>query len=168
MTTGEKHMPARLQSLSVARLNRLRQQELVGRRALRLIFLGLAFLSTAGLLYLTQASAVTTTTYEIEELQAEKERLQREADRLRAEIAMLTAPDNMRERALVLGFYPSSPANFLSVAEIPSIERAIPVAAVEDTPPTSLQMFIAQANDWLQFAVSFVPAPAQVEAGSAE
>jgi cell division protein FtsL len=95
--------------------SRLRRQELIQRHVLRLICLGIAILSLAGLLYLTQRSALTTTTYEIQELQLEKQRLQRQRDRLRADIARLTAPERVRARAEALGFEPAQPAEFLAI-----------------------------------------------------
>lgn len=165
--TGENYMSARLQTLSISRLNRLRQQELVGRHVLRLIFLGLTVLSLAGLLYLTQASAVTTTTYEIEELQNERQRLQREADRLRAEIAMLTTPEQIRERALALGFQPAQPADFLAVAEIPAVERPVQLADEVAHPATPFDVLVNHANNWLHAVVGLMPATSPVEAGPA-
>lgn len=168
-------MPAQLQTLSLSRLSRLRRQELVERRVLRLIFLGLVVLSLAGLLYLTQASAVTTTDYEIQELQHEKQRLQRERDRLRAEIAVLTLPDNVEARAQALGFRASPPAEFLVVNEVPIMAQRSPTSSSglrartssPERPPAPLETLLTRTSTWLQTAIRLLPAPQQAEAGSA-
>ncbi len=189
-------MPAQLQTLSLSRLSRLRRQELIERRVLRLIFLGLVVLSLAGLLYLTQASAVTTTTYEIQELQHERERLLRGRDRLRAEIAVLTSPENVEARAQALGFRAAPPAEFLVVTEVPiqqmadgrwsvsplvvwssshSIDLSTRLPDYGTTRPPDhpaigyqpLETLLTRASTWLQGAMSLLPAPQQVEAGSA-
>lgn len=130
-----------LQTLPLSRLSRLRRQELIQRHVLRLICLGIAVLSLAGLLYLTQRSAVTTTTYEIQELQLEKERLQRKRDRLRADIARLTAPERVSTRAEALGFEPAHPTEFLAInmatINVPSVPVARISADIEPAAPQS-------------------------------
>jgi cell division protein FtsL len=177
-------MPAQTQTLSLARFSRLRRQELVERRALRLIFLGLVILSLAGLLYLTQASAVTTTTYEIQELQRQKQRLQRRRDHLRAEIAALTSPERVEARARALGFRAAPPAEFLAVTEVPVLalssasvmtqQSSVPPTRLgtdasppESRPPAPLETFLSRTSNWLQIAMGLLPAPQQVEAGAA-
>ncbi|MFQ5595009.1 MAG: hypothetical protein ACE5HA_12760 [Anaerolineae bacterium] len=161
-------MPAQLQTLSLLRLGRLRRQELVERHVLRLIFLGLVILSLAGLLYLTQASAVTTANYEIQELQREKQRLQRERDRLRAEIAALTSPQSVEARAQTLGFRASPPAEFLVVNEVPIMARQLSVPSPPESMPAPLEMLLTRTSVWLQTAIGLLPAPQRAEAGSAE
>jgi len=185
-------MPAQTQTLSLSRFSRLRRQELVERRALRLIFLGLVILSLAGLLYLTQASAVTTTTYEIQELQRQKQRLQRRRDHLRAEIAALTLPENVEARARALGFRAAPPAEFLAVTEVPVLalssagvmaqQSSVPSTRLrtgpstrlkteasppESRPPAPLETLLSRTSNWLQIAMGLLPAPQQVEAGAA-
>lgn len=160
-------MPAQLQTLSLSRLSRLRRQELIERRVLRLIFLGLVVLSLAGLLYLTQASAVTTTTYEIQELQRDRERLLRRRDRLRAEIAVLTSPENVKARAQALGFRAAPPAEFLAIgrwADGPPSAISHQPSAIGYQP---LEALLSRASTWLQGAMNLLPAPQQVEAGTA-
>lgn len=161
-------MPAQLQTLSLSRLSRLRRQELVERRVLRLIFLGLVVLSLAGLLYLTQASAVTTANYEIQELQREKQRLQRERDRLRADIAALTSPQYVEARAQALGFRTLPPAEFLVVTEVPIVAQQLPVTSPSKSPPAPLEMLLTRTSVWLQTAIGLLPAPQPVEAGPAQ
>jgi cell division protein FtsL len=161
-------MPAQVQTLSLSRFSRLRRQELIERRVLRLIVLGLMALSLAGLLYLTQASAVTTTTYRIRELQAEKQRLQRERDRLRADIAVLAAPEVVQEKARKLGFRPALPSEFLLVREIPVMARQSPATSPTDrTFPSLLDSLLARTENLLRMAMSLLPEPAQAEAGPA-
>ncbi len=160
-------MSAQLQTLSLSRLSRLRRQEIVERHMLRLIILGLVVLSLAGLLYLTQASAVTTTTYEIQELQQKKERLQRRRDRLRADIAALTRPERVKARAEELGFRPADPSEFLAVSKVPVVAQAPPISP-EKQPHSAAESFLMRVSTWLQASASVFPAPQQVEAGSAE
>ncbi len=159
-------MSAQLETLS--RLSRLRRQELVERRVLRLIFLGLVVLSLAGLLYLTQASAVTTATYEIQELQRQAQRLERRRDRLRADIARLTSPENVQARARALGFRASPPAEFLVVTEVPIMVQRPPMTPLPDRPPAPLEVLLSRTSNWLQTAMSLLPAPQRVEAGPAK
>lgn len=161
-------MPAQLQTVSLSRLSRLRRQELVERRVLRLVFLGLLVLSLAGLLYLTQASAVTTLSYEIQELQRDKQRLKRERDRIRAEIAVLTSPERVEARARALGFRALPPAEFLAVTEVPIVAKRLPSTSPPEEPPAPLETLLARTSTWLQTAVGLLPAPQRVEAGPAD
>lgn len=162
-------MSAQLQTLSLSRLSRLRRQELIEQHLLRLICLGLVALSLAGLLYLTQASAVTTTTYEIQELQQREQRLLRKRDRLRAKIAADTQPQILRDQALALGFESTPPSEFLPVIETPVLaqqpRRAIPLA---EQPPGPLEHALTEASEWFQDTMGLLPAPRQVEAGAVE
>jgi hypothetical protein len=140
-TEAQAEALAYLQTLPLSRWlvtehSRLRRQELIRRHVLRLICLGIAILSLAGLLYLTQRSAVTTTTYEIQELQLEKVRLQRERDLLRADVARLTAPERVRARAEALGFEPAHPTEFVAI-NMPAAPRARTAAITEQAPSPS-------------------------------
>ncbi len=112
-------MPANFQALTLTNLSRLRRQDVVERYALQLVCFGLLVLSLAGLLYLTQASALVTTMYQIEELQQEKQRLQRERDRLRAEIARHTTPERIKVRAQELGFESPAQVEYLAIEKLP-------------------------------------------------
>ncbi len=159
-------MSAQLQTLS--RLSRLRRQELVERRVLRLIFLGLVVLSLAGLLYLTQASAVTTANYEIQELQRDKLRLQRKRDRLRAENAALTSPPYVEARAEALGFRAVPAAEFLVVNEVPILAQRSPTTSPPESTPAPLETLLTRTSVWLQTAIGLLPAPQRVEAGPAQ
>lgn len=160
-------MPTHLQTLSLSHLSRLRQQEFVERHALRVVFLGIVVLSLAGLLYLTQASAVTTTTYEIQELQDKKQRLQRKRDRLQGEIAGFTSPERIRSRAQALGFRMSPPDEFLTVTKTPVVAQRSPIITATQAPPSRLETLLTQTSHWLHTAVTLLPAPQKVEAGSA-
>lgn len=162
-------MPVQLQTLSFndIRPTIRKQQELIERHALRLICLGIATLSLAGLLYLTQASAITTTTYEIQELQRKQQRLQRTRDRLRAEIAALTSPEHVKAQARALGFRESSPAEFLAVNEIPMVVQQSLASTPEEGPPAPLEVLLTRTSHWLRTAMTLLPAPQQVEAGPA-
>lgn len=159
-------MPAKPQMLPVSRLSRLRREEFVERHLLRLIFLGLVVLSLAGLLYLTQASAVTKTYYEIQDLLEEKEHKLRRRDELREDIAELTEPESVAQRARERGFRPAGPPELVAVPKIPVVAQQPLDASPSESSSATAERLLTQASNWLQTAISLLPAPQQVEAGS--
>lgn len=85
----------------------------------------LLILGTFGLvgwLYLTQASAVTATSYRIDELRLELDQLQNRNAALRLEIAQLEALPRIEQRALALGFQPTTNVRYLPVPNYPASE----------------------------------------------
>ena len=79
----------------------------------------LATFSLVGWLYLTQASAVTTTSYRIDELRLELDQVGKQNAALTLEIARLEALPHIEARARELGFEPTSNIRYLSVANYP-------------------------------------------------
>jgi len=79
----------------------------------------LATFSLVGWLYLTQASAVTTTSYRIDELRLELDQLKNQNAALVIEIAELEALSRVEARARVLGFEPNPNIEYLPVSNYP-------------------------------------------------
>ena len=93
----------------------------------------LATFSLVGWLYLTQASAVTTTTYRIDELRLELDRLRNENAALTLEIAQLEALAHVEKRAQDLGFTPTTNVRYLAVDNYPvSTEEEPKMVAYSD------------------------------------
>jgi hypothetical protein len=83
----------------------------------------LLILGTFGLvgwLYLTQASAVTATSYRIDELRLELDHLKNQNAALSLEIAELEALPRIEQRARALGFQPTTNVRYLPVANYPA------------------------------------------------
>jgi hypothetical protein len=79
----------------------------------------LATFSLVGWLYLTQASAVTTASYRIDELRMELDRLKNQNAALTLEIAQLEALSHVEKRARELGFTPTTDVRYLVVDNYP-------------------------------------------------
>ncbi len=80
----------------------------------------LATFSLVGWLYLTQASAVTETSYRIDELRLELDQLKNENAALTLEIAQLSALSRIETRARELGLQPTTNVRYLAVADYPA------------------------------------------------
>jgi hypothetical protein len=80
----------------------------------------LATFSLVGWLYLTQASAVTTTSYRIDELRVELDQLKNQNAALVIEISQLEALSRVEARARELGFGPTTNVKYLPVAHYPA------------------------------------------------
>ena len=83
------------------------------------VLLILATFSLVGWLYLTQASAVTTTSYRIDELRIELDQIKNQNATLSLEIAQLEALSYVEKRAGELGFGPTGNVRYLAVANYP-------------------------------------------------
>jgi hypothetical protein len=79
----------------------------------------LATFSLVGWLYLSQASAVTATSYRIDELRFELDRVDKENAVLTLEIAQLEALPRIEARARELGFEPTTNVRYLPVDSYP-------------------------------------------------
>jgi hypothetical protein len=79
----------------------------------------MATFSLVGWLYLTQASAVTTTSYRIDELRLELDQLRNQNSALTLEIAELQALSYVEGRARQLGLGPTNSVRYLSVSNYP-------------------------------------------------
>ena len=87
----------------------------------------LATFSLVGWLYLTQASAVTATSYRIDELRLELDQLKNQNAALRLEIAQLEALSRVEARARELNFGPTTNVRYLPVTNYPlSLEGETP------------------------------------------
>ncbi len=79
----------------------------------------LATFSLVGWLYLTQASAVTATSYRIDALRLELDQIKNQNAALTLEIAQLEALSRIEVRARELGFVPTTNVRYLPVANYP-------------------------------------------------
>jgi hypothetical protein len=75
--------------------------------------------SLVGWLYLTQASAVTATSYRIDELRLELDHLKNQNATLGLQIAQLEALPRVEQRARELGFQPTNDVRYLAVPNYP-------------------------------------------------
>ena len=80
----------------------------------------LATFSLVGWLYLTQASAVTATTYRIDELRLELDHINNQNAALALEIAQFESLSRVEQRALELGLRPTQNVRYLSVTSYPT------------------------------------------------
>ena len=83
------------------------------------LLLILVMFSLVGWLYLTQASAVTTTRYRIDELRLELDHLQNQNAALALEIARLENLARVETRARELGYGPTTNVRYLVVTSYP-------------------------------------------------
>lgn len=86
--------------------------------ALRFVLI-LAILSLVGWLYLTQASAVATAGYQIDDLRMELDHVKNQNAALILEISKLEALSRVEKRALELGFQPVDNVRYISVDNYP-------------------------------------------------
>lgn len=90
----------------------------------------LATFSLVGWLYLTQASAVTATSYRMDQLRLELDQIKNQNAALTLEIAQLEALDRIETRARELGFAPTTNVRYLPMANYPlPLEPEKPVSA---------------------------------------
>jgi len=96
------------------------------RKAALGILLMLVTFSLIGWLYLTQASSLTTTSFQIEQLRAELANLKQQNAQLELEIAEWEALPRIEERARERGFGPPGQVNYLAVPDYPVTEQTVP------------------------------------------
>jgi len=97
------------------------------RKAALGMLLILITLSLIGWLYLTQASSLTTTSFQIEHLRAELTALKQQNAQLELEIAQWETLPRIEERARALGFGPPTQVHYLPVPNYPVPDPANPV-----------------------------------------
>lgn len=73
----------------------------------RTLILLLALLAFLGITYLVQSSQATLTGQRVQDLREQQSRLDRETDQLEYDIAVLSAPAKVAERAKSLGLHPA-------------------------------------------------------------
>lgn len=122
----------------------------------------LATFSLVGWLYLTQASAVATTSYRIDELRLELDHLKNQNAALALEIAQFQALSNVERRALQLGFQPTTNVRYLTVESYPLAVSVVdpvaydPVGLSHQRPANGAPQFSATA--WWQTMLDSVTA----------
>jgi len=97
------------------------------RKAALGMLLILITLSLIGWLYLTQASSLTTTSFQIEHLRAELTALKQQNAQLELEIAQWETLPRIEDRARELGFGPPTQVRYLPVPNYPVPDPANPV-----------------------------------------
>ena len=94
------------------------------RKAALGMMLILITLSLIGWLYLTQASSLTTTSFQIEQLRAELAAFKQQNAQLELEVAQWDALPRIEGRARELGFGPPNQALYLPVPNYPAPDPA--------------------------------------------
>ena len=97
------------------------------RKAALGMLLVLITLSLVGWLYLTQASSLTTTSFQIEQLRAELAVLKQQNAQLELQIAEWEDLPRIEQRAEKLGFGPPNQVIYLPVPDYPVPDHAVPV-----------------------------------------
>lgn len=92
----------------------------------------MAIFSLVGWLYLTQASAVTATSYRIDELRVQLDQIEHQNMALAVEIAQLEALPRIEARARELGFEPITEVTYLPVENYPTHEERLISPVLED------------------------------------
>lgn len=114
----------------------------------------LTTISLVGWLYLTQASAVTTTSYRIDELRMELDHVKNQNAALIVEIAELEALSRVEQRALELGFQPVDDVEYLAVADYPLLHETEQEAIFGATPvENSVDAYVEELESpswWVQ------------------
>jgi cell division protein FtsL len=105
----------------------------------RALLLLVGLIALLGLLYLTQSAQATMTGKRVLRLQERLEQLRRENAQLEYEIAVLSAPSRIAERAARLGLRPLTPAQakYVVITDYPSLPPASPTKSVTGAPPPS-------------------------------
>ena len=91
----------------------------------RALLLLVGLIALLGMIYLMQSSQATMTGTHLIELQGKLERLRRENAQLEYEIAVLTAPDRIADRARRLGLRPATitQTTYIAVKNYPVLPR---------------------------------------------
>jgi len=95
----------------------------------RALILLLALLALVGLIYLGQSSQATVTGEHVQNLQEQLDRLNRENAQYQYDIAVLTTPSKIADRARAIGLRPATPVQmvFLTIKNYPvSVARVAP------------------------------------------
>jgi cell division protein FtsL len=96
------------------------------RKAALGMLLILITVSLIGWLYLTQASSLTTTSFQIEQLRDELSVLKQQNAQLELEIAEWETLPRIEQRARALGFEPPSQVLYLPVSNYPATDQTDP------------------------------------------
>jgi cell division protein FtsL len=120
------------------------------------LLLILVIFSLVGWLYLTQASAVTTTSYQIDELRLELDHLQNQNTALTLEIARLSALSRIKTRSRELGFGPPTQINYLTVPDYPAPTGPEKPPALVGQSPISSPEHDPQVGSWWVYTLDTV------------
>jgi len=119
--------------------------------SVRALILLLGLLALVGLIYLGQSSQATVTGEHVQNLQEQLDRLNRENAQHQYDIAVLTTPSKMADRARALGLRPALPAQmlFLTVKNYPVTVARVAPSTNSQTPSDSgvsslWQVFLAR------------------------
>jgi hypothetical protein len=113
--------------------------------------------SLVGWLYLTQASAVTATSYRIDELRLELDQIKNENAALTLEIAQLSALSHIETRARGLGFEPTTNVRYLPVTNYPMpVEPEKPIPGVPQLQSEKQPAEFDPAMWWMETLDHFV------------
>ncbi len=113
----------------------------------------LATFSLVGWLYLTQASAVTATSYRIDELRMELDQLKNQNATLTLEIAELEALSRVEARARQLGFQPAANLQYLPVTNYPALLESQKFMGDSERLESSIDAYVVDDENsswWLQ------------------
>jgi hypothetical protein len=122
--------------------------------ALGLLLILVTF-SLVGWLYLGQASVITSSTLQIEEIQQEIGLLNQKNAELALEIAQYESINRIEEKARAMGFGPTDPANirYLPVGQYPALEATttLPYATARGPQPegSTWQMWLDSLTAWI-------------------
>lgn len=122
------------------------------RAALGFVLILITF-SLVGWLYLTQASAVTTTSYRIDELRLELDHLKNQNAALILEIAELEALSRVESRARELGFQPTTEIEYVSVPNYPLAEEEAESGFHSTRADVAVEAYVADIEEpswWLE------------------
>jgi cell division protein FtsL len=134
---------------------------------LRTCILLLGLLALFGLIYVGQSTQATLGGQRVQDLQERLDRLNRENAQMQYEIAVLTTPAKIADRARALGLRPAAPAQmvFLTVKNYPgTLAKAAPSAAGKTLAPLSADAPVAVGWNELIARLGLSPSPRMVEA----
>jgi hypothetical protein len=113
----------------------------------------LATFSLVGWLYLTQASAVTATSYRIDELRLELDQVKNQNATLTLEIARLEALSRVETRAHELGFQPATNIQYLPVTNYPVLLETQEFLGEPERIESSIDAYVVDSENsswWLK------------------
>ncbi len=132
----------------------------------RTVIVLLGFLVLVGLIYVGQSTQATLNGQRVQDLQVQLDRLNRENAQLEYDIAAMTTPAKMAERARALGLRPATPTQmvFITVKNYPVTAKVTPPIKTNATPSSDSPLVIFW-NELLA-RLGLAPSPRTVEATS--
>jgi cell division protein FtsB len=123
------------------------------RQAIALLTLSFFVAIIIGALYLTQASAVSTTGRQLEELIAQRNQLEQNNEQLRAEIAGFQSVPRLEQRARELGFVQAGRENieYLVIVGYDPNREPVPTPSIEEAAQIDpVPVYDETFTGWLQ------------------